>query len=227
MPTSPVLNSSFGIPVYFHSAMRLLSDVYPRVFIAQACGLAWVVMSALGVSIVVVSAMLAVSAESGLLVVVLALLAAMLLLIGILGNVAQYTYIVRVLLQDRGARFSNIMSRPVGLAHTVWLVLGITIMVFVGSLALLVPGVLFMVWFCFSFFVAADRRVYGFAAMTESKKLTQGRFWHVLVNLVVVSLLSVPVLFLDGWLGMALEWFLIIPLQFAYMVVMYRSVNNT
>lgn len=58
-----------------------------------------------------------------------------------------------------------------------------------GFLLLIIPGIIFSVWFAFSFYVVALENKEGTEAMKESKKLSEGRWFAVFLRLIIPSLL--------------------------------------
>lgn len=58
-----------------------------------------------------------------------------------------------------------------------------------GLILLIVPGIIFSVWFAFSFYVVVLDGKDGTEAMRESKKLVEGRWLEVFIKLFVPSLL--------------------------------------
>lgn len=61
---------------------------------------------------------------------------------------------------------------------------------FVGFLFLIVPGIIFAVWFSQTIFVFLDKGYFIKSAFVESRKLVQGRFWFVLLRLLVFGIFS-------------------------------------
>jgi hypothetical protein len=86
-----------------------------------------------------------------------------------------------------------------------------------GFLLLIIPGIIFSVWFFLSQFVLADEDERGMRALLKSKAYMKGRFFEVFIRLLVVwlvsvvigmvpvlgvvlSLLFVPFMMIFGWL---------------------------
>lgn len=53
-----------------------------------------------------------------------------------------------------------------------------------GFLALIIPGVLFVVWFYFASFIVVEEKSIGFGALLRSREYVKGRFWEVLGRIV-------------------------------------------
>ncbi len=73
---------------------------------------------------------------------------------------------------------------------------------FGGFVLLIIPGIIFAVWFSFSSFVFVDKGLGVKASMGKSRELVKGRFWAVLGRLFVFGLFS-------GFVGLVVS---IIPL---------------
>jgi len=82
-----------------------------------------------------------------------------------------------------------------------------------GFLLLIVPGIIFMVWFIWSQYVAVDEGLGGIAALRRSRDLTRNRFVDVFGTIGLPGLFGllivIPVL---GWLAYTVITFLIFPL---------------
>ncbi len=64
----------------------------------------------------------------------------------------------------------------------------------VGLIALVVPGLIFTVWFAFATTIFAIYHLKGRAALIKSKSLVAGRFWSVALRLAIPYLLYVIVI---------------------------------
>ncbi|HEY6736571.1 MAG TPA: hypothetical protein VI322_02535 [Candidatus Saccharimonadia bacterium] len=93
----------------------------------------------------------------------------------------------------RGRRLELSEARPAGWVQPVKLFLtallvGLTI---VGGLILLiVPGIIFAVWFSYSLYVAVEDNVFGAAAMKRSLHIVKGHFWEVAAANALVGLVN-------------------------------------
>lgn len=74
----------------------------------------------------------------------------------------------------------------------VWPALGVSILtglaVFGGTLLLVIPGIIFAVWFAFAVYGVAIHHTSPIAAMKDSKALVEGRWWAVCWRLVIPML---------------------------------------
>ncbi|MFZ2190062.1 MAG: hypothetical protein WAV48_04740, partial [Candidatus Magasanikiibacteriota bacterium] len=82
--------------------------------------------------------------------------------------------------------------------------------VFGGLLLLIVPGIIFAIWFTFSLYSVAIEETSGVEAMRHSKQLVSGRwsdtFWRLLAPGFVFGLLMIIIQFIVNWpLGVFLK----------------------
>ena len=76
------------------------------------------------------------------------------------------------------------------------------LLIALGSILLIVPGVIFAVWFYFSAQVVLYENLGGRAALSRSKTLVKGHFWWLLKNLAIYTGLSLLLnLLLSYFLG--------------------------
>ncbi len=83
-------------------------------------------------------------------------------------------------------------SLPI-IASVFWIALLAGIIQLIGFLLLIVPGVILTVWYAFAEMevVLNDKR--GVAALTSSRELTRGKFWPVLIRILVGTLVLLAV----------------------------------
>lgn len=62
-----------------------------------------------------------------------------------------------------------------------------------GTLLLIIPGIIFGVWFTFSNFIFVEKNPGIKASLTASKKIVSGRFWQVLGRIIVFGIFFVLV----------------------------------
>jgi hypothetical protein len=69
-------------------------------------------------------------------------------------------------------------------SHLIWPVIYTTVMVFLavlgGTVLLVIPGIIFSIWFCFAYLIVIFEEKRGVEAMRESKKMVVGRWWSIL-----------------------------------------------
>ncbi|MFA5128207.1 MAG: hypothetical protein WC457_04395 [Patescibacteria group bacterium] len=69
-------------------------------------------------------------------------------------------------------------------SHLIWPAIYTAVLVCLavlgGTLLLIIPGIIFSIWFCFSYLAVIFDEKRGVAALTESKKMVSGRWWKIL-----------------------------------------------
>lgn len=122
----------------------------------------------------------------------------------------------------------------------VWLSLltGITIMV--GFFLLVVPGIIFMVWFAFVYYILVLEDIKGIEAMKASKAYVKGRWWPVFgrmaslivlfIAIAVVVELVITLLFGEQQpladIVEAVLNIVFVPFSITYMFLLYTDVKN-
>lgn len=72
----------------------------------------------------------------------------------------------------------------------IWLTIISAIVIMVGFILVVIPGIVFSIWFSFAFYVLVFEGVGGIAALKRSRNLVRGFWWTVLARLIVISLLG-------------------------------------
>lgn len=67
-----------------------------------------------------------------------------------------------------------------------------------GTLLLIIPGIIFGVWFAFSRFVFVDKNIGVKASLSASKALVKGRFWKVFGRLIVFGIFFILIEIVTG-----------------------------
>jgi len=86
-----------------------------------------------------------------------------------------------------GNCFGNAWSK---LISGLWIDVLRGLVVFAGFLLLIVPGIIFAVWFSFSKYVLVSEGKKGSSAMKRSKELVEGHWWDVLGRFAFIALVS-------------------------------------
>jgi len=115
------------------------------------------------------------------------------------------------------------------------------LIVTLGFVLLLVPGIIFMVWFAFATFILIFEGKKGTGALKASREYVRGRWWAVLGRIgfliVIVLLISIVLSIVAAIVAPNNETvqeivnqfsgFLVVPLSVAYMYILYTDVKNT
>jgi len=111
-------------------------------------------------------------------------------LIYILVSAAGIEAVGRVI-EERKLSFKEVVNvgwKKYGVFFLLTILLGLVIGL--GFVLLIVPGVLFLVWFSFSRFIIVENKIGIKSAFLKSKELVKGRFWPVFGRLIVFGLFS-------------------------------------
>ncbi len=120
-----------------------------------------------------------------------------------------------------------------------WASILVGLVVIVGFILLIVPGIIFAVWFSFTTMIVVLEGLRGKAALQKSKSYVQGRWWPVLGRIVLLGLAAGIASSVASWifgifghyvstlLNDAFTAFVILPFAISYQYLLYRSVAST
>jgi len=123
---------------------------------------------------------------------------------------------------DIGVRESLRLSREKFPSY-LWVAILTILIVSLGSLIFIIPGVLFAVWFIFAPFILVEEDLRGWKALQKSRELVRGRWWPVFGRLLIMWLITVAVSMLPG-VGQILS-IIILPFSFVYSFVLYKNLK--
>jgi|GEM_PF-906978 len=113
-----------------------------------------------------------------------------------------------------------------------WLMLLLGIIITGASFLLLVPGLIFMVWFFFSQYILAEEKIGGLAALEASRRLVQGHGWEVFGRFLLLLLISIAVSALTsrlpvvgGFVNLAFT-LLLTPFSLLYYYLIYQDLKR-
>lgn len=112
--------------------------------------------------------------------------------------------------------------------------------VMVGFILLIIPGIIFMVWFAFSYMVLLLENKRGTEALTASKSYVSGKWWAVFGRILFLALIMLIVSAAFGFIATMfggasdvvvsvitmLANFVLVPLAITYMYFMYQDVKS-
>lgn len=108
----------------------------------------------------------------------------------------------------------------------------VTLAVTAGYILLIIPGLIFSIWFSCSIFLLLIKNKKGREALKESKRLVAGYFWPVAFRIIILTLaVSVISLFLSfipfigALASMAISLF-VLPFSNIYLYLIYKELNN-
>lgn len=139
-----------------------------------------------------------------------------------LGNWGMSAFLTAVADEQCGIKEAFRQAKPKILAQ-VWLGVLTGLIVTGAHLLLVIPGVIFTVWFFFAPFVFIDEDVRGMDALLKSKAYVRGRWFGVCLRLVAIwcisaLIASIPIA------GLVLALFLI-PFSFVYTFLLYKDLK--
>jgi Flp pilus assembly protein TadD len=141
-----------------------------------------------------------------------------------MGNWGVSAFLMAVADQRCGVKKAFRVARPKTLAQ-IWLGV-ITGLILTGAhLLLIIPGIIFSVWFFFAPFVFIEEDERGLSALLKSKEYVRGRWVPVLLRLLVIWLFSVAVCCIPV-LGQLLALFLV-PFSVVYTHLIYKNLKET
>lgn len=74
----------------------------------------------------------------------------------------------------------------------------LSVIMFIGFLLFIIPGVIFMVWFAFAYYVLIRENTPILGALKRSKELTKGRWWQIFFRIVMLAVFSLIASLLIG-----------------------------
>lgn len=116
----------------------------------------------------------------------------------------------------------------------------ISLVTFIGFFLLIVPGIIFLVWFAFAYYILLIEEKSGIDAMKRSKELVTGKWWAVFWRLVallavvmVVSIIfasivnvgSSPLVYTIMNILNILVSAVLVPVSIAYMYLLYKDLK--
>lgn len=122
-----------------------------------------------------------------LIIVILAILS---IISGIWGSMALITFISQPELS-----VSDAFNQSISLFWSyLWASILVTLIVIGGTILLIVPGIIWSVYFSFFGYVLVCEKIKGYAAAKKSQELVKGYWWAVVGRVIVVSLVYAAVI---------------------------------
>ena len=107
----------------------------------------------------------------------------------------------------------------------VWVGILVAIVVFVGFCLLVVPGIIFLVWFYIAAYVLVVEDIKGTDALKRSKQLVAGYWWPVFGRILLLCLASMVL----SWIpiiGFIIIIFFLAPFDQVYNYLMYEDIKR-
>ncbi len=118
-----------------------------------------------------------------------------------------------------------------------WVYLLVSLVIFGGFLLLIVPGIIFAVWFSFAIFILIAENLKGTKALSKSKEYVKGHWWGVfwrfffiealisiiyLIFIPIFSLLKIP---LASMIGEFIAILFLTPFGMTYLFMIYNNLK--
>lgn len=125
------------------------------------------------------------------------------------------------------------MARKILLPY-LWISVLSSMLIIAGIMFLIIPGVVFMIWFAFAGYVLIEENLTGWQAMKRSRAYVKGRFGSVLWRvgaiiflLILASWFAVPFSQpIEDLVSAVISWFAV-PFLTVYMLLLYRSLRGS
>ncbi len=116
-----------------------------------------------------------------------------LMIVNSMGQIA----LIKAIVLDGKAKTNELIKTSWGLAgRFILLQLLVGLVILLGLVLLIIPGIIFSIWFMFSSYVLVTENIGGIAALKRSRSYAKGKFWGILGR---VSLLTLVIL-LISWI---------------------------
>ncbi len=99
------------------------------------------------------------------------------------------------------------------------------IVILVGLILFIIPGIIFSIWFSFSQYVFVFEGIKGEKALSRSKELVKGYFWPVLGRLVVLLVIMMLISSISK-LGFLINSLITMPFGIIYIYVIYEDLKR-
>ncbi|MEF8846998.1 MAG: hypothetical protein V5A57_01020 [Candidatus Paceibacterota bacterium] len=125
-----------------------------------------------------------------------------------------------------GTSFRRAWSQLVSM---IWVDILRGLAIFVGFLLLVIPGIIFSIWFVFSRYVLVAENKKGTGALKASKKLVEGHWWDVLGRVVFLGLVALVVGAILGFVplvGQLAVSLLLPPFSATFLFMLYEDLKK-
>jgi hypothetical protein len=133
------------------------------------------------------------------------------IILGIVSLWATMALIKAIHLANTGSLANNWRQEFTSTKHLIWPVIYTLILqflvIFGGTILLIIPGLIFSVWFMFTFYIVVIEEKRGVEALKASKTLVTGRWWGILWRALLPGLVF-------GLLTLVLQWLVSMPFLF-------------
>ncbi len=115
-----------------------------------------------------------------------------------------------------------------------WISMLTGLIISAGYLFFIIPGIIFSIWFYFSFYVLVIEGLKGTKAMSRSKKLVSGKWWEVFVRMFLMMLVISVIVYLTSSISKAMHIpfigslfdFIVAPFPIIYSLLIYEDLKK-
>jgi hypothetical protein len=110
-----------------------------------------------------------------------------------------------------------------------WIGILTTLAVSLGFILLIIPGIIFAIWFQFSTYILIKENKKGTQALSSSRKLVEGYWWSVFGRIVVSIIIGFLISFVCGivpFIGSFLAVVLLYPFTIIYSYLIYKNIKE-
>ena len=124
------------------------------------------------------------------------------------------------------------------LASIVWVDILTSIIIIIGFILFIIPGILFSIWYAFALMVLILENKKGMQALKQSRELTRGKWQGIFVRIIilyfiiiVINILLFGIIFINNSQILkdtvfAIAMVLFTPFMFAYTYVIYKNLKG-
>src|SRR3989344_3640649 len=102
-----------------------------------------------------------------------------------------------------------------------WISLLTGLAVIAGFILLVIPGIIFSVWFSFAIYVLISENVKGTDALSKSKQLVLGNWWPVFGRILIMMIIVILISWIR-FLGPIINVFFVAPFSLVYLFLLYE-----
>ena len=111
------------------------------------------------------------------------------------------------------------------MASYYWVVFLHAVIVFVGFILFVIPGIIFSVWFCLSQYALVFEGKKGMQALSRSRQLVKGYWWQVVGRLLLLVLIAMVVSSISK-LGFLINSLFTVPFAIIYIYAIYEDLKR-
>ncbi len=129
--------------------------------------------------------------------------------------------------QEIGIRESFAMGWPKILSYW-WISILNGLIIMLGFLLLIIPGIIFSIWFGFAIYVLISEEKKGMKALLRSKQLVKGYWWKVFWRFLVLGFIVFLVAFITGFIPFIrnIIYIFITPFSITFSFLIYENLKQ-